>query len=208
MEFSKEQINLLSHPLNSCAVSTREQSGRTLSYIEGHHAIREANRIFGFDGWERQTDYCKEICKYETLVGKYKDDGWKVGYEAKVSVTAGGVTRQGTGHGQGISKDLFDAIEGAAKEAETDAMKRALMTFGDQFGLALYDKEQRHVASAQEIANRNKSVSFTNRALAELEGVDLPRRSKWQEENADKLTYLKKNHADLYNDIINKIEGN
>jgi DNA repair and recombination protein RAD52 len=31
------------------------------------------------------------------------------------------------------------------KEAETDARKRALMTFGNQFGLALYDKDQTNV---------------------------------------------------------------
>jgi hypothetical protein len=32
--------------------------------------------------------------------------------------------------------------ESAIKEAESDARKRALMQFGDQFGLSLYDKEQ------------------------------------------------------------------
>jgi hypothetical protein len=42
--------------------------------------------------------------------------------------------------------DLGLAHESALKEAETDAMKRALMTFGNPFGLALYDKEQRNVA--------------------------------------------------------------
>ena len=38
-----------------------------------------------------------------------------------------------------------DANESAAKEAEPDAMKRALMTFGDPFGLALYDKDKANV---------------------------------------------------------------
>ena len=33
----------------------------------------------------------------------------------------------------------------ALKAAETDATKRALATFGNPFGLALYDKEQRGV---------------------------------------------------------------
>ena len=42
-------------------------------------------------------------------------------------------------------KDIRDAHEGAIKEAETDAMKRALMTFGNPFGLALYDKAQVNV---------------------------------------------------------------
>ena len=36
-------------------VRTREANGRELSYIEGWYAISEANRIFGFDGWNRET---------------------------------------------------------------------------------------------------------------------------------------------------------
>ncbi len=38
-----------------------------------------------------------------------------------------------------------EARESALKEAETDAMKRALTTFGNPFGLALYDKAQHGV---------------------------------------------------------------
>ncbi len=44
--------------------------------------------------------------------------------------------------------DLGLAHESAIKEAETDAMKRALVTFGNPFGLALYDKSQRKVSGA------------------------------------------------------------
>src|SRR4051812_31969840 len=68
---------------------------------------------------------------------------------AKVSIrvqTAGiGVNRDGCGYGSGIDKDIGQAHESAIKEAETDAMKRALMTFGNPFGLALYDKDQANV---------------------------------------------------------------
>ena len=38
---------------------------------------------------------------------------------------------------------LGDAHERALKAAETDATKRALVTFGGRFGLMLYDKEHR-----------------------------------------------------------------
>jgi hypothetical protein len=58
------------------------------------------------------------------------------------------VIREGSGAGHGIDADLGQAHESAIKEAETDAMKRALMTFGNQFGLALYDKQQREVTSS------------------------------------------------------------
>lgn len=141
-------------------VKTRKKGNTDLSYIEAWHVIDEANNIFGFDGWKRETVYNREVCRYDYEVGKgqYASMGHKVGYEAKVLVTVDGVTREGTGHGSGIAKDLFDAIEGAAKEAESDAMKRAFMTFGYRFGLALYDKEQKNVGvdkseSAQKWAN-------------------------------------------------------
>src|SRR3546814_4942354 len=46
------------------------------------------------------------------------------------------------------SSDLVgQAHESAIKESETDAMKRALMTFGNQFGLALYDKTRANVCA-------------------------------------------------------------
>jgi len=69
---------------------------------------------------------------------------------AKVRVTVGTTVREGTGYGSGMGKPeaIGDAVEGAIKEAETDAMKRALMTFGNPFGLALYDKTQEHVEKA------------------------------------------------------------
>jgi DNA repair and recombination protein RAD52 len=55
------------------------------------------------------------------------------------------VTREGTGAGSGFGNDHGEAHESAIKEAETDAMKRALMTFGNPFGLALYDKDKANV---------------------------------------------------------------
>ena len=57
-----------------------------------------------------------------------------------------------------VGCDLGQAHESALKEAETDAMKRALMTFGNPFGLALYDKQQREVtSSATPASNANPS---------------------------------------------------
>lgn len=141
MSFTEKTIKTLSGKLNPANVKKHPFSG--MSYIEGWHAIQEANTIFAFE-WSRETLYNREVCRYEKEI-KNKGTGWKVGYEAKVCITIDGITREGTGHGSGIAMDLFDCIEGAAKEAETDAMKRALMTFGNKFGLALYDKTQKDV---------------------------------------------------------------
>ncbi len=157
MELNKVQITELEKPLDRSRVKQREQSGRQVSYIEGWHAQAEANRIFGFDGWKSETTYCKEACRYQVKVGKTNPvDGWKVGYEAHVRLTVGCVVREGVGHGSGHAKDLFDAIESAAKEAETDAMKRAFKSFGNVFGLALYDKTQANVCDTAAIEAAEK----------------------------------------------------
>ena len=55
MPFTESQAGALAGKLSAKHVKTREEDGMTLSYIEGWHAIAEANRIFGFDGWDRQT---------------------------------------------------------------------------------------------------------------------------------------------------------
>lgn len=149
MSFEPHIIDKLGEPLDRNKVSQRKQSGRTLDYIEGWHAIAEANRIFGHDGWVRETvtltETNRDLVDLKSDRGDYQQ--WRVGYLAKVRITAHGVVREGVGFGSGIGRPelLGDAIESAIKEAETDATKRALMTFGWPFGLALYDKSREHV---------------------------------------------------------------
>jgi hypothetical protein len=151
--FSPEQLAALSAPLDRANVRQREQGRGRVAYVEGWFAVAEANRIFGFDGWQRQTIAVRCVAQAERTIGRDQKPGWGVTYTARVrvTVTAGGLPpliREGSGAGHGIDVDLGQAHESALKEAETDAMKRALMTFGNPFGLALYDKTQRQVSSA------------------------------------------------------------
>ena len=151
--FSPQQIEALSAPLNRAHISSREQGKGSVSYLKSFVVLQEANRIFGFDGWQRQTLSCHCVCQAERLIGESKRPGWGVTYIARVRITVtaganGPLIREGTGAGHGIDTDLGLAHESAIKEAETDAMKRALVTFGNPFGLALYDKSQRQVSGA------------------------------------------------------------
>jgi DNA recombination protein Rad52 len=153
--FSTEQIACLSAPLDRAKVRQREQGRSKVSYLEGWQVIAEANRIFGFDGWQRETIEARCVNQSERPIGarstgREARPGWGVTYTARVRITVGEgpgaqVIREGSGAGHGIDTDLGQAHESALKEAETDAMKRALMTFGNPFGLALYDKQQRQV---------------------------------------------------------------
>jgi len=153
MSFTPEQASALAAPLDRGNVKQREQAGRKLSYVESWHAIAEANRIFGFDGWSSETLEIRCVSERERKIGREPNtrDGWGVSYVARVRVVAFAgdtiVTRDGVGAGHGIDTDLGLAHESAIKEAESDSRKRALMTFGNPFGLALYDKTQSNVAS-------------------------------------------------------------
>lgn len=148
--FEQEQVDKLQEKLKASNTFQRERAGIPLTYIYGWHAIAEANEVFGFDGWARETI---SMLRTEEGMGKTKDgyDQHVVSYIAKVRITAWAgerpVVREGTGSGTGMDRySLGGAHESAVKEAETDATKRALATFGWRFGLALYDKSRKHVS--------------------------------------------------------------
>lgn len=157
--FSTEQKTQLTAKLDGKQVKHRAQAGMQLSYIEGWWAIAEANRIFGHDGWSRETIMLK--CVWE---GKRTSRAGKelatASYIAQVRVKVGEIVREGTGSGSGMGSDPGEAHESAAKEAETDAMKRALMTFGNPFGLALYDKEQTDVDNGPKKNGNGKDLGL------------------------------------------------
>lgn len=138
MSFSDQQIRRLRGKLEGSRVKTREHQGRSLSYVEGWYVMAEANRIFGFDGWDRLSQ------SHQLVHHKQEADLHHVAYvvRARVIVKSGArdVVREGTGFGAARDRDASEAHELAIKAAETDATKRALATFGNRFGLALYDK--------------------------------------------------------------------
>ena len=55
MAFTDSQMRLLKAKLDPKYIRTRNSNGCTLSYVEGWHAIAEANRIFGYEAWDRRT---------------------------------------------------------------------------------------------------------------------------------------------------------
>lgn len=139
-----EATPLLQAKLDPAHVKPPSKFGPKGDYIEGWHAIAEANRIFGFGAWS----YTIVNLSQDALdLGKngQGDAQWQAAYTAIVRVTVGDVIREDVGFGSGFAKAKGDAIEGATKEAVTDALKRALRTFGNPFGLALYDKTRASV---------------------------------------------------------------
>jgi hypothetical protein len=113
--------------------------------VEGWFAIAQANRILRFDGWDRETVEAKCIQAREAR------GSFSVLYTARVRVTVQSgersVVRDGCGTGEGRGSHLGEAHDLALKAAETDATKRALVTFGKAFGLALYSSGHRQAAT-------------------------------------------------------------
>ena len=119
----------LRQPLDPALVSERNgRGGRRFSYIEGHTAIDQANQVFGYGGWG-----------YE-LVGEVTLREFKSGaaYSATVRVTVPGAPSRTDVGFQPVSDDSSEGHETAYKGAVTDALKRALRSFGDRFGNGLY----------------------------------------------------------------------
>lgn len=164
MGFSELQTEALEAKLRARFVRTRTERGKTLSYIEGWRAISEANRIFGFDGWSRET--VASDCVWQGSCDRLKACSYRA--RVRITVHAGDTTiiREGSGAGHGSAETLGEAHESALKEAETDATKRALVTFGNPFGLSLYDRDRKGVTRG------GFAAKDTRTPLWEIKGPD------------------------------------
>ena len=122
MAFNKTQNKALAAKLSAKHVKTRQKGGTTLSYIEGWHAISEANRIFGFDGWDRETVMAD--CVWENR--KNGRNACSYIARVRVNVRAGDaiICREGSGSGKGVGITLGEAKENALQEAITADKKR------------------------------------------------------------------------------------
>jgi len=173
MTFTEAQIAALAAPLDpKHIIKPDSKFGPKADYLHGWHVINEANRIFGFDGWSSRIELTQDSLRESK--DSRGDPQWQAAYTCVCSLTVGDVFRQDVGFGSGFAKQIGDAIEGATKEAATDALKRAFRTFGNQFGLALYDKTRANVGAPEPEAPPLSATNF----VAGLKASD-DRRSYW-----------------------------
>jgi DNA recombination protein Rad52 len=137
----REVADLLAQPLDLAFVSERElRDGRLIQYIEGWAVINQANRIFGHDGWGAEV-VGDVAYRPLSLVDSVTDTPAAIGmYTATVRVTARGCPPKADVGCGFVAEETPEAHEAAYKGAVTDALKRALRHFGDQFGNGLYDR--------------------------------------------------------------------
>jgi recombination DNA repair RAD52 pathway protein len=154
--FTPAQTSMLNDKLDQKHV--KQLPGRhKASYLEGWHLINEANRVFGFGNWSREAIEMRELSGPAMIVA-YDAAGKEVqqvavSYMCRIRITVVSddgsrtVIREGHGVDRGLGQNAGEAYAIAIKAAETDAMKRALSTFGNIFGLALYDKSRSNVGT-------------------------------------------------------------
>ena len=141
--FSKEQIETLNQELENSRIKSREKGNVSLSYIEGFDVIDTANLIFGYGNWSYLISSLNQVSQEQN-----HNQNFVVCYKAVVKLIVKdenhnkSIFRQDVGFGTGTAKTLADSHENAGKEAVTDALKRAMRSFGNQFGNSLYDKSR------------------------------------------------------------------
>ena len=153
--FNENQLKILNEELNSSRIKTREKGNISLSYIEGFDVIDTANLIFGYGNWSYLISKLEQVSQEQN-----HNQNFVVCYKAVVKLIvkddnhSKSIFRQDVGFGTGTAKTLADSHENAGKEAVTDALKRAMRSFGNQFGNSLYDKSRNHQNSPQ-MQNQN-----------------------------------------------------
>ena len=134
---NKAQHEQLIKGINPTRIAKRQGGGgKSLSYLESWDVKAHLIRIFGFGGWNWT------VLKAELAFEEQNERGnWNVGYKvigrlyihslecdyAEAAVGSASLSQRGEAH------DM------AMKTAESDALKRAAINLGDQFGLSLYN---------------------------------------------------------------------
>ena len=135
-----KQYEQLLKPLNPSRVAKRNGGGRQLSYLEAWDVKAHLNRIFGFLNWS--ADVKEAVLAFEE---KNEKGQWHVGYKVVLVLridngsewSSASYTEAAVGFATLPSRG--EAHDMAIKTAESDALKRAAINLGTQFGLSLYN---------------------------------------------------------------------
>ena len=129
----------LGQPIDPELVSQRKgRGGRVFDYLEGHVVIAQANNIFARGGWGYDTVGDVTLREIETVDPKTGEVKRSQAYAAKVMVNVPGAPSRTDVGFHAVAEETVEGHKTAYKGAVTDALKRALRNYGDQFGNGLY----------------------------------------------------------------------
>lgn len=134
---SAQQAQLLK-PINPSRVKNLDGTHHLEAWDVRAHLIR----VFGFGGFSIELMDCVQVYEQDTTTRAGKA-AYKVGYRATVKLTIHSLNAVYTAaaFGESIMPDFKrgDTHDMAIKTAESQALKRAAMNLGTQFGLSLYN---------------------------------------------------------------------
>lgn len=131
---TNEQHEILLKGINPSRIAQRQGGGgRSLSYLEAWDVKAHLNRIFGFLNWS--ADVLEAALAFEQDTG----GKWNVGYKVVLCLRVNGASYTEAAVGSSTLPQRGEAHDMAIKTAESDALKRAAINLGDQFGLSLYN---------------------------------------------------------------------
>lgn len=123
-------------------VSSRSQGGRSLSYVEAYDIRATMNKVFGFAEWSYVVEDA-QIVQVERDVPRTGGGTTNFRVTAMVRshlyIKQTGATYGGVAVASQAGADIGEVSDFAMKTADSDALKRAAMNLGTQFGLSLYN---------------------------------------------------------------------
>jgi recombination DNA repair RAD52 pathway protein len=134
---NKAQQEQLIKGINPTRIAKRQGGGgKSLSYLESWDVKAHLIRIFGFGGWNWT------VLKAELAFEEQNERGnWNVGYKVigRLYIHSLECDYTEAAVGSASLSQRGEAHDMAIKTAESDAIKRAAINLGDQFGLSLYN---------------------------------------------------------------------
>tara|TARA_R110000868_G_scaffold410293_1_gene697897 strand:- start:1036 stop:1506 length:471 start_codon:yes stop_codon:yes gene_type:complete len=134
---NKAQHEQLIKGINPTRIAKRQGGGgKSLSYLESWDVKAHLIRIFGFGGWSWN------VLKAELAFEEQNERGnWNVGYRVigRLYIHSLECDYSEAAVGSASLSQRGEAHDMAVKTAESDALKRAAINLGDQFGLSLYN---------------------------------------------------------------------
>jgi len=176
---TKGQVDALLRPLSGARVATRQQSGKTLSYLEAWDVKRCLIRVFGFGGFDSVVETEEHVGDFPYMGGQNNaTEMLEVVWRARVRLTikdrngeelasySEGAVGSATVRADSAAKG--DAHDNALKQAASDALKRCAINLGTQFGLSLYDNGSRADVVGRVLVNGRPEPEPTDEQKAAL----------------------------------------
>jgi len=138
---TEKQLQVLAAPLNAARISKRKQGSSSVSYLEAWDVKATLIRVFGFGGFSADVIESELVDINKEATNSRGEQAIEVCAKATVRlhIKQFDVTYTEVAIASQKGKEIGEVADFAIKTAESDALKRAAIYLGTQFGLSLYN---------------------------------------------------------------------